>query len=73
MNLVKAPRFHALYEHRIGKTVLTIPRCEWEKIEFVEEKRIEINLDRTPLAGIQNNNQFIISVVMSSPQKLYHS
>lgn len=62
-----APRFHALWEHRLRKTIFIIPKEKWDNIDFENNTFIEIDLIKTPLMEVAKNDGFIISTACKKP------
>ncbi len=66
-NKPKAPRFHALWEHRLGKTIILIPKEEWNSIYFGKNALVEIDLNKTPLKGVAGIEGFITCAACKIP------
>ena len=51
-DLHSAPRFHAYLEHIEGRSVMLMPRREWERLIEHQGAPVEIDLSRTPIAAL---------------------
>lgn len=51
----EAPRFHALWQKRAGKTILIMERDCWRSLRSQEGAQIPIDLERTPLSAVEQD------------------
>jgi hypothetical protein len=66
----RAPRFQAYIEHGQGRTVLTMPREEWESLkpdlELGGPTITKVDISATPLQGVVRDASVIAGVISQS-------
>jgi hypothetical protein len=67
----KAPRFHAYLERVENRSVLIMPRIEWQKIKPVERTPVPVEITDTPMAAVAQRASIVATVAVqfsSSPE-----
>ena len=59
---VDPPRYHALVARAEGRRVFTMSRAEWEQFKTHEGRLVDLEIDRTPGAGIEEAASLIASL-----------
>jgi hypothetical protein len=57
-----APRLHALWQHRAGRSVLSMARSDWDRLSQGTTGPVRLDIAQTPLAGIASDASVIAAV-----------
>ncbi len=60
--MANAPRFHAFWEQIEGRSVLTMPRSDWDAVVARFGAPVQLDISRTPLAQVAKDAAVIAAV-----------